>query len=148
MPELDSQYFLLLLGFFFIGAGIAGISGRYKRWYWTSKRLTFAYLPFGILFLLAVIERSITDATLRVVVRVSEFIFLGIAVWWLVRTPQFIIPSWIRQIESRPNAVYEAMAAAVKKGEKWQDRVNDPQSLEKWIRSVEKRLPKVSKNTG
>ncbi len=146
MQLLESPYFLLVLGFIFLAVSIAGISGRYKRWYWTSKRLTFAYLPLGILFFLAVVEKYLSGETLLTGIRVAEFFVLGIGIWWVLRTPKFILPPWIRQIEAHPKAVYEAMAAAVKKGEKWQDRVNDPKSLDKWIQSVEKRIKNTSKN--
>ena len=146
MGLLESPYFLLFLGFIFLGVGIAGISGRYKRWYWTSKRLTFAYLPFGILFFLAVIEKSVSGETLLLGIRVAEYLVLGVAIWWMLRTPKFIMPTWIQQIEAHPKAVYEAMAAAVKKGEKWEDRVNDPKSLDKWIQSFERKMNKSSKH--
>ena len=63
MPELDLNFFIVLLGLFFLGLGLAGILGPYKRWYWKSKRMVYAYAPVGILFFLSALEKSITDST-------------------------------------------------------------------------------------
>ena len=136
----DTQFILLLLlGICFLVAGVAGITGKWKRWYWTSRRMAFAYLPFGLLFLLAAVGQTITDSTITQVIQVIEFLVLAVAVWWIVRPPQFIIPAWIKMIESHPRSTYDAMAAAVKGKEEWHSKVESPQALEKWIQSIEKR---------
>ena len=138
----DTQFLLFLMGICFLAAGVAGISGKWKRWYWNSRRMAFAYLPFGILFLLAAIEQTITDPTLKIGIRVIEFLVLAIAIWWIVRLPQAIIPGWIKMIEMRPRSTYDAMAASAKAKEEWHSKVETPEALEKWIQSIERRVSK------
>lgn len=138
----DTQFLLFLLGICFLAAGAAGITGKWKRWYWTSRRTAFAYLPFGLLFLLAAVGQTITDSALTLVMRVIEFLVLAIAVWWIVRPPQFIIPAWIKMIESHPRTIYDAMAASAKGKEEWHSKVETPEALEKWIQSIERRTQK------
>jgi hypothetical protein len=138
----DTQFLLFLLGICFLAAGAAGITGKWKRWYWNSRRMAFAYLPFGILFLLAAVEQTITDSTISTVMRVVEFLVLGVAVWWIIRPPQFVMPAWIKLIESHPKTTYDAMAAAVKAKEEWRSKVETAAALEKWMQTIERRSPK------
>lgn len=138
----NTQFLLFFLGICFFAAGVAGISGKWKRWYWTSRRMAFAYLPFGILFLLAAVGQTITDSTLTLVMQVIEFLVMAITVWWIVRLPQFIIPAWIKMIEARPRTTYDAMAVSVKAKEEWRSKVETPEALEKWIQFIERRAQK------
>lgn len=134
----DTQFILFLLGICFFAAGVAGVTGRWKRWYWTSRRSAFAYLPFGVLFLVAAVGQTVTDPTLNVVMRVIEFLLLAVSIWWIVRLPQAIIPGWIKMIETHPRSTYDVMAASVKSKEEWHTKVATPQALEKWMQSIEK----------
>jgi len=143
LAKLDSPIFLAVLGVFFIFASVLGITGKWKRWYWTSRRLVYIYLPIGVLFLLATLGYWIKDGPLLTVLQASEFVLLGISIWLVIRPPEIFKPAWIRTIEAHPKSVYDAMAAAVKNGEKWHPMVEDPEALEKWIRKLEKRPPKT-----
>jgi energy-coupling factor transporter transmembrane protein EcfT len=145
LANLDSPIFLVVLGVFFIFAAILGMSGRWKRWYWTSPRLVYLYLPIGILFLLATLGYWVKGGALSTVLQGAEFVMLGIAIWWVARPPDFLKPTWIRTIEAHPKAVYVAMAAAVKKGDEWHPKVQDPESLNQWIRTLEKKTPKTAR---
>jgi hypothetical protein len=146
MFDLDTRSLLLLLGFFFIGAGVAGIAGKYKRWYWGSRRSIYAYVPFGFLFILVAIGQTMTDEAVSLTLRIAEFLVFGLAAWWVFKPPKFIRPAWIKMIEDHPKAIYEAMVAQVKEGKEWHSKVNDPELLEKWIKSIEKSLQKKPKS--
>jgi len=144
LASLNSPTFLAVLGVFFIFAAALGMSGKWKRWYWTSPRLVYIYLPIGLLFLMATLGFWVKSGTpSSTVLQGAEFVLLGIAIWWVVRPPDILKPAWIRTIEAHPKKVYEAMAAAVKKGEEWHLKVQDPESLGKWIRALEKQSPKT-----
>ena len=145
MVDLTSQIFLSAMGAFFLLAAVLGIVGRWKRWYWTSKRLVYIYLPIGILFLVAAVSQFFTDKTYTTVFQAVEFVLLGVGIWWVARPPDFLKPAWIRTIEARPKAIYNAMARAVKQGEEWRSKVANQEALEKWIRAIEKRSPKTPK---
>ncbi len=140
MLKLDMRIFLLILGFLFSATGIASITGKYKRWYWNSRWVAYAYLPFGILFVLAAVGESYTGQSLFQVFYALEIILFIIAAWWAIYPPRFIRPAWIRMIEEHPKEVYQAMSITVKKGFDWRSKVDDPEALEKWILSVEKNL--------
>ena len=142
---LDSPIFLVILGSLFIAAAILGMTGRWKRWYWTSRKLVYLYLPIGALFYMATLGTWVKGAPLSTILQGIEIILLGIAVWWVTRPPDFIKPLWIRTIEARPKAVYDAMAAAVKKGDEWHSKVQDPKALEQWIRAIERHGSKPGK---
>ncbi len=145
IASLNSPVFLAVLGVFFIFAAALGISGKWKRWYWTSPRLVYLYLPIGFLFLMATLGFWVKSGTPTTVLQGVEFVLLGIAIWWVVLPPDILKPTWIRTIEAHPKAVYEAMAAAVKKGEDWHPKVQDPESLDKWIHALEKHTPKTAR---
>jgi hypothetical protein len=145
MLELNSRLFMVMLGLFFTCAGAAGIRGKYKRWYWSSKRTVFAYIPVGVLFFLVALGQGLTGALLPKILWGAEVLVFAIALWWLIQPPAWLQPDWIRQIEEHPKAVYDVMQQQVKAGTKWQTSVQDPQSLEKWIQSVEKGLQRKRK---
>jgi hypothetical protein len=145
MLELNSRLFLVVLGSFFILAGAAGISGKYKRWYWSSRRTVFAYIPIGILFYLVALGQGLADPLLTKILWIAEVLVFGIALWWLIRPPKKLQPTWIQLIEEHPRAVYDAMQKQVKAGTEWQASVQDTKSLEKWIQSVEKELQRKRK---
>jgi hypothetical protein len=145
MLELDSRLFMVVLGLFFVSAGAAGISGKYKRWYWSSRRSVFAYIPVGLLFFLVALGQGLTDLLVTKILWGSEVLVFAIALWWLIRPPKPFQPAWIQKIEAHPKAVYEAMQQQVKAGKEWQSRVQDLQSLEKWIQSIEKDLQRKRK---
>jgi hypothetical protein len=145
MLELDSQLFMIALGLFFILAGAAGVSGKYKRWYWRSRRAVFAYIPMGFLFFLVALGQGLDDPQVSKILWGAEILVFAIALWWLFRPPKWFQPDWIQKIEERPRAVYEVMQQQVKAGKEWQSRVQDQKSLEKWIQSVEKDLQRKAK---
>ena len=95
MVDLTSQIFLSAMGAFFLLAAVLGIVGRWKRWYWTSKRLVYIYLPIGILFLVAAVSQFFTDKTYTTVFQAVEFVLLGVGIWWVARPPDFLKPAWI-----------------------------------------------------
>jgi len=146
LTNLDSPIFLAALGVFFITAAVFGLTGKWKRWYWTSRKSVYLYLPIGVLFLLATLGFWVKSGLLSTVLQGVEIALLGIAIWWVTRPPDFLKPAWIRTIEAHSKSVYDAMAAAVKKGDEWHTKVQDPESLEKWIRALEKRTSKTARN--
>ena len=148
MGLFDAKFLVVILGFIFLATGAAGISGRWKRWYWNSRRMAFANFPAGILFLLEAIRQSIADGTpLSWVLKGAEVLALAMVVWWIVRPPKLIIPAWIQTIEAHPRTVYDFMSISVKNKEEWRSKVESPEALEEWIAAVEKRLkvPKKKK---
>ncbi len=146
MGGIDSKFLVVLLGLVFLAGGALGISGRWKRWYWSSRRMAMAYFPAGLLFLLEAIRESIPDGTpLSWVLKGAEILSLAVAIWWILRPPKFVIPPWIQVIESHPRAVYDFMVMSVKNKEEWRSKVETPEALEDWIAAVEKRLKLTKK---
>ena len=145
MGLFDAKFLVVILGFIFLATGAAGISGRWKRWDWNSRRMAFANFPAGLLFLLEAIRESLPDGTpLSWVLKGAELLALAVVVWWVVRPPKLIIPAWIRTVEAHPRAVYDYMAIEVKNKEEWRPRVETPEALDEWIAVVEKKL-KITK---
>jgi hypothetical protein len=142
MMQLEPKIFILLLGFFFSATGVAGLSGRYKRWYWNSRRMVYAYFPFGILFILAAVGQTYSDPGIGRCFYIAEIAVFAVAAWWALWPPRFIRPAWIRRIEACPKEVYETMVKSVKDGKEWHSKVETSDSLEKWIRTIEKNIPK------
>ena len=145
MGLFDAKFLVVILGFIFLATGAAGISGRWKRWYWNSRRMAFANFPAGILFLLEAIRQSLPDGTtISWVLKGAEILALAIVLWWVARPPKQIIPAWIQTVEEHPRAVYDFMSLAVKNKEEWHSKVATPEALEEWIKAVEKNL-KITK---
>ena len=116
LTSLDSPLFFAALGVFFITASVFGITGKWKRWYWTSRKSVYLYLPIGVLFLLATLGFWVKAGILSTVLQGAEIVLLGIAIWWVTSPPGFLKPAWIRTIEAHPKSVYDAMVGGDKKG--------------------------------
>lgn len=141
MGLFDAKFLVVLLGFIFLATGAAGITGRWKRWYWNSRRMAFANFPAGFLFLLEAIRQSLPDGTaISWVLKGAELLALAFIIWWVVRPPKLVIPAWIQTIEAHPRNVYDFMSISVKNKEEWRTKVATPEALEEWIAAIEKQL--------
>ena len=56
--------------------------------------------------------------------------------WWSVRPPAFVKPSWILWVETYPKKVYDAMADEAKDGEAWESKVVSPEAVEAWAKEL------------
>jgi hypothetical protein len=147
MNNISTEMVLQVLGVVFIGLGIAGLVGRWKNWYWRSPRSIYGYIPFGLMFILASMEKPIRAQLANATwILIGAYVVLfALGLWGFIRPPSFLQPQWLRPIEAQPRSVYLEMATQVKAGLDWRARVADPQALEKWIKEVRRKQPKAEK---
>jgi hypothetical protein len=62
-----------------------------------------------------------------------------IGVWWSLRAPDWIKPTWVRWVEEYPDTTQEAMHKAVEAGEDWQPHAASPEALEAWVKTLRPR---------
>jgi hypothetical protein len=147
MNNLDANWLLRLMGVFFILAGLAGITGRWKGWYWRSQKTAYGYIPLGALFVMTSFELQMLQWVGKatwVIWAIYALIF-AIGMWAFIRPPKFLKPEWIRTIEAQPPWIYKAMASQVKAGKDWRQRVENPQAIEDWIKEIKRQRPKTTK---
>jgi hypothetical protein len=144
MPELNTQDLLRVLGIGFIGAWVFVRAGYWKSWYWRFRGGPYAYLPLGVVFILYTYDEQ-AKASLGS----SYFLYFGaiillalVCLWWSLRPPAFVQPTWIRWIEQYPKRVREAMANDVKQNADWEKRVESKETVDAWARSLKLKMPK------
>jgi hypothetical protein len=141
MYGISLTLILQLFGAFFIVMGVAGLLSFYKSWYWHSQQSVYGYIPFGLIFLVSSFEAQIRQqlGTYGWSVIVIYVILFAIGSWGFVRPPKFIKPGWIQLIETQPKNVYDTMVKEVKAGANWQKKVESPEALAEWIRTIRSR---------
>jgi len=81
---------------------------------------------------------------------VGYAILVVIGIWWVLRTPAFVKPDWVRWIEAYPEKTCKAMQKDALGDPEWEMHVTSPESVEAWARSLEKGKPalKAGNKTG
>lgn len=152
MFDINTQVLLLAFGALFIGAWLAAVMGRWKRWYWRSRRMVYVYLALGALFIVSSFESQLIDGLglARWTVQTGYAVLIAAGIYLLVRPPRWMKPPWVRMIDDQPDYVYEIMAEQVKKGKSWEEKVEDRRALENWIKNASRRGAKsqASKTRG
>lgn len=131
------------LGVIFIILGITGMTGIYKKWYWTGPNRIYGYLPFGLLLILASIEDQIKTwlGENSWVLLVAYFLILGFGMWGFIKPLKCFKPAWIKRIEQEPKFVFEDMAISAKKSQEWRAKVSSVETLNIWIKEIHKKHP-------
>ena len=125
-------------GVIFLGLGLAARAGLWKKWYWGSKGAVYGYLPMGLVFVLYALD---SQAVARMgpyhIAYQALMVLLGLcALWWTLRPPAFVKPTWVRWVEAYPQNLYDAMAKAVKRGDAWEAHVTSAESIDGWVKSL------------
>lgn len=148
MTEETVQLLIFLFAAVFFGIGLAGVLGFWKSWYWRSPRRVYPYIPLGVLFFAAAFDEQMKAALPGnewIVTAVYVLIF-AVVIWFVVATPRWLKPQWIRKIEDQPKNVYAEMARQAQANDDWREKVNDPQKLDAWIQEVRRKPPKGKKS--
>ena len=145
MFNANANVLLPVFGGAFIIAWLMGIFWNWRSWYWRSQRAIYSYLPIGLLFVLAAFEKQLLVFINIWFLRAAYFIFIGVAVWWTVRTPLLIKPWWAKEIEKRPNAIYFSLKKLVQQDKEWPTHFKDQETLLQWIKQGEKAVKKTKK---
>ncbi len=143
MDSTTTTSIMQTLGAIFILLGIAGMTGIYKKWYWTGPNKIYGYVPFGLLLILASLEDQ-----LKVWLGGSNWallsvysVMLGFGMWGFIKPLKIFKPAWIRRIEQEPKFVFEDMAVSAKKSQEWRAKVSSIEYLNVWIKEIHKKHP-------
>jgi hypothetical protein len=144
MFDLNTHVLLQAFGMLFVGAWLAAVLGRWKRWYWRSRHMVYGYLALGLLFIVSSFEAELVQALglQRWMVQAGYGVFIAIGIYLLIRPPEWMKPPWIRMIDAEPDYVYETMAEQVKDGKAWEEKVGDPRALKNWIKNASRKGPR------
>ena len=144
MFDLDTNILLRIFGGFFILAGLLGMLGRWKGWYWHSQNSIYGYPPIGLLFIVTSFEQPLRTwmpfGNAGLIGLYSIILVLGM--WGFVKPPRFFKPHWIQVIEEQPKAVYRLMAEQARKNKEWRKWAANDVALADWIKSVRKQVKK------
>jgi hypothetical protein len=149
--NFDTQLLLQAFGLIFIVIGLVARMGLWKKWYWRSKGTVYSYIPLGLIFLLYSYN-DLASARLGAsfwLYQLSYIIPVAVGIWWVVRTPAFIKPDWVRWVEAYPEPVYQAMQQAAQDNPDWESHVTSPEKVQAWAKSLErvKSLQKAKSKT-
>ena len=141
MDDRTAMLLLQALGIIFILMGIMGMTGIYKRWYWSGPTRAYGYVPFGILAILVSFEKPIKTflGSNFWILIVLYALLLGLGLFVFAKPPKFIKPAWIRRIETEPKRVYQAMVEEVTAKQDWRKKVATQEALESWIKEIQKK---------
>lgn len=146
MFEVNQQFLMWMFGAAFIAAGVAGRLSLWKKWYWTTRGAVYGYIPLGLLFIVYSFNPQAEErlGAYFVLYQAAVVLLILLGVWWSLRPPAFVKPTWVHWIEQHPEAVLEAMADAVKGGEEWESHVTSPEAVDAWAKTLrkKKRRPK------
>ena len=144
MTTPQIQWVVLIFGVLFLAAGLAIRFGYWKSWFWRNVRMLHGYIPLGILLIFYAftdVARSKLGSNFVYFQALTILIFV-VGIWWSLRPPRFIIPKWVTWVEAHPKKVVYGMIMAVKDGQDWKSKVHSKESLDKWARSIKRKLPK------
>lgn len=140
--EIGSEMGLRILGVIAIVAGLSGLFGFWKRWYWRSKKSSVYGFPLlGLVTILVSFEDAIMQY-LHVPEWVLIFLYiilLSAVVWLSASPPEFLKPKFVKRIEQESPNVYDKMVQHVMQDKPWRDKINTSKSLEKWIAEVKRK---------
>lgn len=144
MFDIDTDTLLRFIGVGFALAWLIVRFGYWKGWYWRTRGGVYAYLPLGVVFYLYTYQELAQEK-----LGPNFFIYYGvmilltlICVWWSVRPPAIIQPTWIRWIEQHPQRIRKAMANEVQNGVDWEKHVLSKEAVDAWARKLKRGLPK------
>lgn len=146
MFDFDTPSLLKAFGLTFAGIGVAARLGLWKQWYWRSKGMVYAYLPLGVIFLLYGYE-ALAKERLGAsfwIYQASYVVPLILGAWWVVRTPAFVKPDWVRWVEDCPESTRQAMRQAAQDDPRWEEHVASREKVEAWARSLERAKPRAN----
>jgi hypothetical protein len=63
-------------------------------------------------------------------------LLIAVGLWWSLRPPELVKPTWVRWVEAYPKDVYQAMQKAAEDGEDWEPHVASREDLEAWIKTL------------
>ena len=72
-------------------------------------------IPLGAIFILYSFN-SLAKSRLGTafwIYQLGYAMLIAVGIWWVVRTPEFIKPHWVRWVEAYPEQTYQAMQQAV-----------------------------------
>jgi len=141
MFGINSQFLMWMFGAAFMAAGVAARLGLWKNWYWTTRGAVYGYVPLGLLFVVYSFDSSAKER-----LGSNFFLYQGavallvvLGVWWSLRPPGFVKPTWVHWLEEYPEAVRDAMAHAVKEREEWESHVTSRQAVDAWAKTLGKK---------
>ncbi len=138
MFGIDPAILITLFGLTFSGVGLAARLGLWKDWYWRTRGSVYGYVPLGLLFILYAFNERAAE-------RLGQYytfyqgllaLLMIVGVWWSLRAPDWIKPTWVRWVEQYPDTTREAMQKAVEAGEDWQPHMASPEALEAWVKTL------------
>jgi hypothetical protein len=147
MFDIDTNIIIQIIGAAFFALGLAARFGLWKKWYWSVRSGPYAYMPLGVLFFLY----TYADPAVEVLGPNSflYYVVFGLmavlCVWWSLRPPLFMKPTWIRWIEKHPRRVIKAMEREVEDGEDWEALIESEESVDKWAKTLKGKLPRKAK---
>jgi hypothetical protein len=148
MGSFNMQLLVQAFGLVFIGLGVAARLGFWKSWYWQSRGTAYGYIPLGGLFIFYTFLDPLKK-TLGSYAWLFPVIFalvLSVGVWWTIRPPLIVKPTWVRWVEKHPTYIIDAMKSAANKDKEWGRYVASEEAVDTWARSL--KAPKERNKKG
>jgi hypothetical protein len=141
--NFDTTLLLQAFGLIFIALGVMIRMGNWKNWYWGARRSGYSYLPIGVIFLMYSFNDQVSArlGSLAWIYLACYAIPVAVGVWWVVRTPTFLKPQWVRWVETYPESTFQAMRQAALADPRWERNVASPEAIRAWVKALERGKP-------
>jgi hypothetical protein len=134
---METDVLIVIMGGLFIVIGILVRFGLWKSWYWRSRGGAYAYVTMGMVFILyAGISRISEQGGIIYYLYIALFLLMiGLTVYFSLRPPAWMKPTWVTWIEKHPKSVVKAMKEAAQDSDfDWKERVVDEKSVDLWAK--------------
>ena len=131
---MDTTIYIRILGVLFIVVGIVVRLGIWKSWYWRSRGGAYGYIPLGMVFILYtyIPEMQAIGGTLYYGYIAIFLLSIALTVYFSLRPPAWIKPTWVLWVEKHPKSVVKAMKnAAIDDDLDWKGQVDSEESVDK-----------------
>lgn len=148
MGPLNTQLLVQAFGLVFIGLGLAARLGVWKTWYWQSRGTAYGYIPLGGLFIFFTFFEPLKKilGSYAWLFPVIFALVMSLGIWWTIRPPRLVKPTWVRWVEKYPSYIIEAMKSAAGKDKEWGRFVVSEETVDAWARSL--KVPKARNKNG
>ena len=144
----EQQQIFFYLGVLMIVMGLLAVFGIWKNWYWRNRQsLVYGYVFFGLACLLGSFRNNFLELVGQRtwVLNVLYLLLVFLAVLISLKTPKFLKPKWVQEIEKQPLWVYKAMALEASHGRVWREHFKNKETFQAWIKEVKRNPPEKKK---
>ena len=144
----QQQLIFFYLGVLLFVMGLLAVLGIWKNWYWRNRQsLVYGYVFFGIASMIASYHNFFMEmlGQREWVLNLVYILLVLLGALISVKTPKFLKPYWVQEIEKQPPWVYKAMVVEASQGRAWREHFKNRETFQAWIKEIKRNPPEKKK---